>query len=45
MQSKILSTLLCNLVVASFVFADTDTTNSSELKSAREQGGGIFKIL
>ena len=45
MQSKILPVLLCNLLVASFVFADTDTANSSEPKSAIQQGGGIFKYL
>ncbi len=43
MQSKISSTFLCIGLVASFVFADTNSTNSSELDSAKQLWGRLLK--
>ena len=44
MQSKISSSFLCIGLVASFVFADTNSTNSSEPNSAKHLwGGGLLK--
>lgn len=45
MQSKISSSFLCIGLVASFVFADTNSTNSSEPNSAKQLGGRLLRAM
>ena len=43
MQSKILSTLLCSSLVASFAFGDTNATSKTSQIQLNADGGGGFK--